>query len=83
MSYVYEARDAYWGQLSGCLEAINCGTTLVLDHAHIVYTPEHGKSYCVRLVTPRALTPSQPTLHCQLLLTLVSAPSSPTRSPSG
>ncbi|KIV85869.1 hypothetical protein PV11_01522 [Exophiala sideris] len=42
MSYAYKAEDAYWGQLSGCLEAINAGTTLVLDHAHIAYTPEHA-----------------------------------------
>ncbi len=42
MSYAYTPEDAYWGQLSGCLEAINAGTTTVLDHAHIPYTAEHG-----------------------------------------
>lgn len=45
-SYAYASSDVYWGQLAGCLEAINCGTTLVVDHAHIVYTPEHGMGYC-------------------------------------
>ncbi|EXJ93224.1 hypothetical protein A1O3_01781 [Capronia epimyces CBS 606.96] len=44
MSYVYTSEDTYWGQLSGCLEAINSGTTLVLDHAHIAYTAEHATS---------------------------------------
>ncbi|KIX01558.1 uncharacterized protein Z518_09284 [Rhinocladiella mackenziei CBS 650.93] len=44
MSYAYTSEDAYWGQLSGCLEALNAGTTLVLDHAHLAYTPEHANS---------------------------------------
>lgn len=33
----------YWGQLGGALEAINSGTTFVLDHAHGNQTNEHGK----------------------------------------
>ncbi|KIW19978.1 hypothetical protein PV08_00553 [Exophiala spinifera] len=44
VSYAYTSSDVYWGQLAGCLEAINCGTTLVLDHAHVVYTPEHANA---------------------------------------
>ncbi|KAI1627411.1 hypothetical protein EDD37DRAFT_622239 [Exophiala viscosa] len=44
MSFVFKPEDAYWGQLSGCLEAINAGTTLVMDHAHIAYTPEHASA---------------------------------------
>lgn len=43
MSYTYTPADTYWGQLSGCLEAIHAGTTTVLDHAHIAYSAEHGK----------------------------------------
>ncbi|KIW48384.1 uncharacterized protein PV06_00978 [Exophiala oligosperma] len=43
-SYAYTPSDVYWGQLAGCLEAINCGTTLVLDHSHVVYTPEHANA---------------------------------------
>lgn len=42
MSYAYTPHDSYLGQLSGCLEALHAGTTTVLDHAHIAYTPEHG-----------------------------------------
>jgi hypothetical protein len=26
--------DIFWGQLGGCLEAIDAGTTFVVDHAH-------------------------------------------------
>ncbi|EXJ57058.1 hypothetical protein A1O7_07402 [Cladophialophora yegresii CBS 114405] len=44
MSYAYKPEDTYWGQLSGCLEAIHAGTTTVLDHAHCVYTPDHATS---------------------------------------
>ncbi|KAH0832648.1 amidohydrolase family protein [Fonsecaea pedrosoi] len=41
MSYAYSPDDMYWGQLSGCLEAIHAGTTTVLDHAHCAYSPAH------------------------------------------
>ncbi|KIW91958.1 uncharacterized protein Z519_06940 [Cladophialophora bantiana CBS 173.52] len=44
MSYAYTPEDMYWGQLSGCLEAIHAGTTTVLDHAHCAYTPGHATS---------------------------------------
>ncbi|KAK5056110.1 hypothetical protein LTR84_012663 [Exophiala bonariae] len=44
MGYTYSPADTYWGQLSGCLEAINSGTTTVLDHAHIAYSAEHANS---------------------------------------
>ncbi|KAK2595685.1 hypothetical protein N8I77_013710 [Diaporthe amygdali] len=41
-SHVYKPRDMYWGQLGGALEAINSGTTFVLDHAHGNQTNEHA-----------------------------------------
>ncbi|CAI7630923.1 unnamed protein product [Penicillium viridicatum] len=44
MSYAYTPADIYWGQLSGCLEAINAGTTTVLDHSHAGYTAQHVSS---------------------------------------
>ncbi|KAF5672713.1 amidohydrolase family [Fusarium denticulatum] len=44
MSYAYTPSDIYWGQLSGCLEALNAGTTTVLDHSHAGYTAEHVSS---------------------------------------
>ncbi|KAI8650278.1 hypothetical protein NCS57_01361000 [Fusarium keratoplasticum] len=44
MSYAYTPQDMYWGQLSGCLEAMNAGTTTVLDHSHAGYSAEHVSS---------------------------------------
>ncbi|KAI5792550.1 hypothetical protein DFH27DRAFT_569415 [Peziza echinospora] len=34
-SYYYTPEDVFWGQLSGALETIDAGTTLVVDHSHI------------------------------------------------
>ncbi|KAF5608379.1 cytosine deaminase [Fusarium subglutinans] len=31
----YTRSDIYWGQLGGSLEAINAGTTTVVDHSHV------------------------------------------------
>jgi cytosine/adenosine deaminase-related metal-dependent hydrolase len=36
--------DVYWGQLGGCLECLDAGTTTVVDHAHMNYSPEHSIS---------------------------------------
>lgn len=41
-SFAYTPDDVYWGQLSGCLESLNAGTTTVLDHSHASYTPRHA-----------------------------------------
>ncbi|EXK95504.1 hypothetical protein FOQG_04069 [Fusarium oxysporum f. sp. raphani 54005] len=43
-SFNYTPRDIYWGQLAGCLEAIDAGTTFVLDHCHGCTSPEHAES---------------------------------------
>jgi cytosine/adenosine deaminase-related metal-dependent hydrolase len=40
-SYNFDPDDIYWGQLGGCLEAIDAGTTTVVDHAHLTYSTEH------------------------------------------
>lgn len=40
--YNYVPEDVFWGQLAGCLEAIDAGTTTVIDHAHMTYSPDHG-----------------------------------------
>ncbi len=36
----YTLSDFFWGQLGGCLEALDAGTTTVVDHAHLTYSPE-------------------------------------------
>ncbi|KAH7116333.1 hypothetical protein EDB81DRAFT_916702 [Dactylonectria macrodidyma] len=41
-SHVYTPQDMYWGQLGGAMEAIDAGTTFVLDHAHGNKTDEHA-----------------------------------------
>lgn len=41
--YNYRPDDVYLGQLGGCLEAIDAGTTFVLDHSHATYSQDHGK----------------------------------------
>jgi hypothetical protein len=42
-SYSFTAKDIFWGELGGCLEAIDAGTTTLVDHAHMTYSPEHGR----------------------------------------
>ncbi|EDN03143.1 conserved hypothetical protein [Histoplasma mississippiense (nom. inval.)] len=37
----YTADDIFWGQLGGCLASIDAGTTTVVDHAHMSYSPAH------------------------------------------
>lgn len=41
-SSLHSAEDTFWGQLAGCLEMIDCGTTSVIDFAHINYSSEHN-----------------------------------------
>jgi cytosine/adenosine deaminase-related metal-dependent hydrolase len=40
---LYTPEDTFWGQLGGCAEMVNCGTTTVVDFAHLNYSPEHSK----------------------------------------
>ena len=40
--YNYTPCDVYWGELGGLLEAVDGGTTCIVDHAHIAYSPSHG-----------------------------------------
>lgn len=39
---LFSAEDTFWGQLGGCLEMIDCGTTTVADYAHINMSPDHS-----------------------------------------
>ncbi|KAF5007434.1 hypothetical protein FDECE_6240 [Fusarium decemcellulare] len=40
----FTAEDCFWGNLAGCMEAIDAGTTTVLDHAHLNWSPQHSKN---------------------------------------
>lgn len=42
--FSYEPEDMFWGQLSGALEALDTGTTFVLDHSHGSYSAEHAQN---------------------------------------
>lgn len=62
MSTFYSAEDAFWGQLGGCLEMIDGGTTTVVDHASITLSPQHRTVAPAWLESPGlSLTPFQPT----------------------
>jgi 5-methylthioadenosine/S-adenosylhomocysteine deaminase len=38
----YRPDDAYLGNYVGCLEAINSGITTIVDHCHVVNSPDHA-----------------------------------------
>ncbi|KAK0213672.1 hypothetical protein IW262DRAFT_1410809 [Armillaria fumosa] len=37
----FTAEDIFWGELASCMEALDSGTTTVVDHAHCSRTPDH------------------------------------------
>lgn len=41
-SFNFTPEDIFWGQLAGCLEALDAGTTCIIDNAHMSSGPEHG-----------------------------------------
>ncbi|KAJ7490933.1 hypothetical protein FB451DRAFT_1514119 [Mycena latifolia] len=41
---LYTPKDIFWGELGGCMEAVDAGTTMVVDHAHMNYSAEHSSS---------------------------------------
>lgn len=43
MSKIFTPEDVFFGQLGGCLEMIDCGTTTVADYAHVNISVEHSK----------------------------------------
>ncbi|KAF7362184.1 Metallo-dependent hydrolase [Mycena venus] len=44
MASLFKADDVFWGELGGCLEALDGGVTTVVDHAHINNSAEHSSS---------------------------------------
>lgn len=46
-SSLYTLEDAFWGQLSGAIEAIDAGTTTVVDHSSLNLSPDYRE--CVYL----------------------------------
>ncbi|KAF7337821.1 Metallo-dependent hydrolase [Mycena venus] len=41
---LFGVEDVFLGQLGGCMEAIDAGTTMVVDHAHMNYSAKHSSS---------------------------------------
>ncbi|KAJ6539893.1 hypothetical protein DFH09DRAFT_1041912 [Mycena vulgaris] len=41
---LFKPEDVFWGELGGCMEAIDGGTTMVVDHAHINHSADHSAS---------------------------------------
>ena len=41
-SLFYTSEDAFWGQLAGALEALDAGTTMLVDHASVNHSPDHS-----------------------------------------
>ncbi|KAH7024639.1 amidohydrolase [Microdochium trichocladiopsis] len=74
VSVRYSNRDLFYGQLSGSLEAIDGGTTTVVDHAHCNASPDHPHTAiqalvssglrCVYCLSPRisSVTSNPPTV---------------------
>ncbi|GKU06122.1 5-methylthioadenosine s-adenosylhomocysteine deaminase [Fusarium langsethiae] len=50
-SFNFTSRDIFWGQLAGCLEALDSGTTCVVDNAHMASQPEHGSAALSATIT--------------------------------
>ncbi|KAG7442670.1 Metallo-dependent hydrolase [Guyanagaster necrorhizus] len=47
----YAAEDIFWGELASCIEALDSGTTTVVDHAHCSRTPDHATQAISATVT--------------------------------
>ncbi|KAJ7608175.1 hypothetical protein FB45DRAFT_1067562 [Roridomyces roridus] len=41
---VFNPEDVFWGQLGGCMESLDGGVTMVVDHAHINSSAAHSAS---------------------------------------
>ncbi|KAL9620213.1 MAG: hypothetical protein Q9160_005222 [Pyrenula sp. 1 TL-2023] len=60
----FSPRDVFWGQLAGCLQAIDGGTTALLDHSNISYSSRHTEAAltateCSGIRSVYAVTPVQ------------------------
>jgi hypothetical protein len=80
-SSLHSPSDMYWGQLGGCLECLDVGTTTVVDHAHLNYSPEHSKqiTFLLEEVEPvsqpfKQTRQLQPQYHLASDLSSVTAP---------
>lgn len=45
VSALFTPEDAFYGQLGGCLEMVDGGTTCVADYAHINISADHSELF--------------------------------------
>ncbi|KAF2097796.1 amidohydrolase [Rhizodiscina lignyota] len=48
---LYTLEDTFWGELSGALEAIDAGTTTVVDHTCVNNSPDYSRTAVQALIT--------------------------------
>lgn len=48
---LFSVTDLFWGELSGALEALDAGTTTVVDHSHLNLGPEYPRAALHALAT--------------------------------
>ena len=41
----YTPEDVFWGTLAGLVEAVDCGTTTIVDHANNICSADHGMTF--------------------------------------
>lgn len=46
-SFNYKANDVFWGELAGLMEAIDGGTTTIVDQSHVTRSEDFGKRLLV------------------------------------
>lgn len=76
-SSLHNPADFFWGELGGCLECLDVGTTTVVDHAHMNYSPEHSTcppSVFVNILTvcSKGSTCRNNLIRCQICVLLLS-----------
>ncbi|KAJ3549133.1 hypothetical protein NM208_g663 [Fusarium decemcellulare] len=49
--FSFKPQDLFWSNLAGALEAVDAGTTTVLDHAHCNYSKDHSQEAIAGTIT--------------------------------
>ncbi|SPO01868.1 related to cytosine deaminase and related metal-dependent hydrolases [Cephalotrichum gorgonifer] len=50
-SSLFTLSDLFWGELGGALEALDAGTTTVVDHSNVNHTPDYPRTAIQALLT--------------------------------
>ncbi|KAK0478927.1 hypothetical protein IW261DRAFT_1481720 [Armillaria novae-zelandiae] len=74
----FTAEDIFWGEVSSCMEALDSGTTTVVDHAHCSRTPDH-----VTQAISATLTSGMRSFYCHAVVPEIKSWSPQFKSPFG